>query len=736
MSLRSLPRAMDDDVRTSNGGPPLSRYSTFDPIGARALSVASETLLAAAAPPLTRASGETPLPTLSIAVLSITLLGEFLTANASLPFILFMVKGFTDMEGVDDVSSFAGALVASFFVGQFVTSLLWANIAERVNNRFVLTVSLFGMTITCGLFGMSTSLTQATIIRFAQGVFAGAIGVARGCVSGVTDASNESRAYAILGFCWGLGGVAGAVIGGLFESPALKWPAVFASSPLLIDYPYLLPTVIAASVTFTGALLSLFLAPDGGPRIHTIPQRMEKPAAFSLPQTIPEEMPLLSTTHVDHETDVETNARPTRSLRGYGAASSMRAASRRRSVESTSPRLRRTATVSRHSLREDGGFVERFALANENNVTTISDLWTAAAMSTNVRDSVHNDSEDHALPVHNDQDDHIVYPDDEPSRVPLAARTISLVKTLSWADLFPPHEESGDPASTVPKMPPFPAGKGPLPSDFGAYARPMRRQTRAPSLSRRARALSRTRTQSTAGGWGTGLGARTLSLTHPRFFEEEDEEDDDQDDDASPLWSIPWLVIAQYGILALHSTAHDMFFMSYFVSDREAGGLNLTASDFSILTATMCLFQIAYQFYLYPILGTRISHLAMLQLGTALFCIAYVASPALHVFAIARESGEDLAVGLLVVSAIRYCGSTMAYTSVAILVNQLSPPPIVGLANGVAQSIISFARIAGPLFGGYIWATALEGNPSGYFIPFFSVGGMCTFALVTSLAIR
>ena len=33
-----------------------------------------------------------------------------------------------------------------------------------------------------------------------QGVFAGAIGVARGSVTAVTDQSNEGRAYAILGY--------------------------------------------------------------------------------------------------------------------------------------------------------------------------------------------------------------------------------------------------------------------------------------------------------------------------------------------------------------------------------------------------------------------------------------------------------------------------------------------------------------------------------------------------------
>ena len=37
------------------------------------------------------------------------------------------------------------------------------------------------------------------VIRLLQGVFAGAIGVARGSVTAVTDQSNEGRAYAILG---------------------------------------------------------------------------------------------------------------------------------------------------------------------------------------------------------------------------------------------------------------------------------------------------------------------------------------------------------------------------------------------------------------------------------------------------------------------------------------------------------------------------------------------------------
>lgn len=74
-----------------------------------------------------------------------------------------------------------------------------ATVAEKHGRRLVLIVSLLGSAVTCLVFGTSTTLQQAICIRLLQGVFAGAVGVARGSVAFITDASNEGRAYAILG---------------------------------------------------------------------------------------------------------------------------------------------------------------------------------------------------------------------------------------------------------------------------------------------------------------------------------------------------------------------------------------------------------------------------------------------------------------------------------------------------------------------------------------------------------
>ncbi|KAJ3552516.1 hypothetical protein NM688_g4108 [Phlebia brevispora] len=230
----------------------------------------------------------TPLPTVSMVVLSISMLGEFLCANVSAPFLLFMVESFHQFDNEADVGYWTGILVSTFFLTQFLTSLLWATVAAKHGSRLVIGISLLGSAITCVLFGTSKTIQQAMAIRLAQGVFAGAIGVARGAVTSITDQSNEGRAYAILGcrFCWGFGGVAGAIVGGSFENPAKKWPGTFNQVPLFVEYPYLLPCIVASTVTLAGAILSLFLGPDCGPREGAI--RLPPEKITDVP-TIPEE---------------------------------------------------------------------------------------------------------------------------------------------------------------------------------------------------------------------------------------------------------------------------------------------------------------------------------------------------------------------------------------------------------------------------------------------------------------
>ncbi|KAL1949111.1 hypothetical protein VTO73DRAFT_10917 [Trametes versicolor] len=755
-------------------------------------------------------------------VLSITMLGEFLSANVSAPFLLFMVEGFDQFHDESEVGYWTGLLVSTFFLTQFLTSLLWATVAAKHNQRLVLTISLLGSAVTCCLFGTATSIQQAIAIRLLQGVFAGAIGVARGCVTSVTDQSNEGRAYAILGFCWGFGGVSGAIVGGTFESPAKKWPGVFASVPLFVNYPYLLPCCVAASVTFTGSILSLFLAPDCGPREGAIRLPPEKLTS------IPEEESRPSTPHLDEperrsafgsirgkvsdyfsrrtveeaaaspgpsqppEPAVPLVETPTRGAKprafsrvsrggsAYGYAGSYRnrlasAASMatRRGSFGIPIRRRRESNIDHEGAPSsvatgaDMNFAQRLLMANENAVTNIADLWVAAAINADNDNPFESDDE-------YDEDEDEIDAEEALETTPLDEDDIFGTPSAARHNRFSRRVNTNATFNTTHR----PSMASVRPSTFGGSPRRPGSQRRPPTLHRNSSSQLRLGADSTdelphrrASGTGVPsifqhVGVRTppaVLEAQQQLAQAEAEEEMDalapiaetQTRGASPagpplegmgekepslMSQLPIAIILQYGWLALHSTTHDQVFYLYLVSKYPSGGLNLNAGHFSQLIALMCLAQIAYQFVLYPNIGPprgRFSHLSMFRLGSLLFIPSYLTVIMYRVFASPSDDGNLVLMAALALStAVRYCGSTFSYTAINVLLNYMSPPHLVGFANGIAQSIVSLARFIGPILGGTLWSKSVQDGPSGYPLGFFVCAAACGLAVCHSFFIR
>lgn len=308
-----------------------------------------------------RNPGETPIPLAPFAVLCLLLFGEFCSAGVSGPFVFFMVDSFIGGEG--NVGFWAGMVSAMFFLAQFLTSLLWATAAARYGRRNMLQLSLVGSTVALILFGTSRGLVSAIVFRFAQGLFAGAVGVARGSARDLTDETNESRAYAKMGFFWGMGGIVGPIIGGVLEHPAQKYPWLFGKSRILTVYPYLLPCTVASLFTALGAVISLYMPPDEG--------------AIQLGEDLVPE----NTSEYSHAMN---------STAGRGRYYGLRNSSTfepRRSVTAPLPMVNDNPSTirQRHSYiapEEDDhrlSLAERFVLANDDQVLSLTDLWVAAA---------------------------------------------------------------------------------------------------------------------------------------------------------------------------------------------------------------------------------------------------------------------------------------------------------------------------------------------------------------------
>ncbi|GAA6002441.1 hypothetical protein JCM10207_001120 [Rhodosporidiobolus poonsookiae] len=383
----------------------------------------------------------TPLPKIPIIVLSIAMFGEFLSSSVSSPFLFFMIESFgvgsgPNGGGESAVSLWTGIVSAVFFLSQFLTAMLWVSVAEKHGRRAVLCTSLIGNGLTVIAFGTSKNLPTAITTRLAMGLFNGAVGVARSAVQDVTDESNRSAAYTILGLVWGLGGIVGSVLGGTLEHPVAKFPSYFGDSDLFARNPYLLPCMVAGSVTLSGGFLSLFLNREGGQRtggIHLPTEKDVEVAASTLSKVRDWLVGALSalyarvmrrpavqlgspdignvSLHPSHATipplpspapspslaDAATERNPLsgqrRSSRQYGSAYGYsrqpsqagtpadREGLRYPSIRRRGPRTFSMATSMRYDPENDieHSFAERLLLAARNQVFSVSDVFIAKA---------------------------------------------------------------------------------------------------------------------------------------------------------------------------------------------------------------------------------------------------------------------------------------------------------------------------------------------------------------------
>jgi len=571
---------------------------------------------------LPTATPSTPIPMLPFTVLCLLIFGEFCSSGVSGPFLYFMIDGF-QIGDESRVGFWAGIVAATFFFAQFLTSLLWQSAAERHGRLAVLRVSLVGNTLALVAFGLSPNLGTAMLTRFLQGFFNGAVGVAKGAVRDLTDESNESRAYAQMGFYWGMGGIVGPILGGILEHPAEKYTWLLGNSAFLRAHPYVLPCIVAASFTCIGAVLSLFLDTDVRPAQGPV--------------------------HLETEDQVRSPSMST--LRrgtayGYGRQPSV-ASSFARSYLNGMPQDSNLVSDSEVRMREHRlSLMERFVLSNDDTVLSLTDLWVAAASAEDPEPSVELEADAQASDVEDSVDD------EEP--------------TALFGSSFVPGSRTS--SGYVP------------PAHF---ARRMRGQSAALANAEAPNAVVE---GSTASLWET----------------------------------IPLLVVAHYTVLAFHSTMFDQVFMSFLVTAEPSGGLGLTAGHYAILIASMALCQLLFQFRVYPNLGPpygALTHLAVLQLGMMLYLPCYVLFPLLRTFLLPSTDALVMA-AMILFATLRWLANVLSFTSVMVLLNAWTPPHLVPLANGIAQTASSAARFCGPIIGGIVWGQSISGGPNAHPWPF------------------
>jgi hypothetical protein len=393
-----------------------------------------------------------------------------------------------------------------------------------------------------------------------------------------------------------------------------------------VRYPYLLPTTIAASVTFTGAFLSLFLGPDGGPREGAIRLPPEK-LTDAIHQTIPEEESLpsspvdtqprkaslyeglrkasrtfsgvfasrvpdpTSSTAVSLSESPSANRPFPRTSRAdgyaYGYGGGMRAVSFRSRLGSnlsgaeyrrgSQTTFRRRPSNMTTALAGEGvprsfgtdselSFAQRLLMANENAVTNIADLWVAAAMNVDNEEVFESDDTEMEGPYESVFE---VDGDDPNDNLPTTGtEDIATDRGKRIAGPFSPDTRRSSHASRFrrPSSPKHQASQSPQrrrPSlQYGTPRQPFEAATPPRRFSNTVPAIFAHPGVKTP----PAVAEAQRLLNAPEAQEGPDNLPNVEGLQPSLMSQLPLAIIFQYGWLALHTTSHDMIFLTYVLS--------------------------------------------------------------------------------------------------------------------------------------------------------------------------
>ncbi|KAK2625494.1 hypothetical protein QTJ16_004806 [Diplocarpon rosae] len=204
-----------------------------------------------------KAHGAPKLPTKQLAILAVCRFAEPVALTSVFPYLPEMIESFGVHK--EHVAWWAGMTSAAFSLSQCVTAVLWGRASDKYGRKPTILAGLTLTLISCVLWGVSTSLPMAIIVRSFAGGCNGNVGIIRTMVAEMVPQKElQPRAFSIMPLVWTLGSIFGPSFGGFFAKPAENFPGLFGHSKFLIKFPFALPNLVA-SVLFLLGITTGFL---------------------------------------------------------------------------------------------------------------------------------------------------------------------------------------------------------------------------------------------------------------------------------------------------------------------------------------------------------------------------------------------------------------------------------------------------------------------------------------------
>ena len=185
---------------------------------------------------------------------------DMLGVGLAIPVLPILVGEF--VEGRDQQAYWYGILVTVFGLLQFLCMPILGAMSDKVGRRPVMLFSMVGMFFNFLVTAWAPALWALFIGRVIGGMSAASMSVASAYASDVSTPENRAKSFGMIGAAFGMGFIAGPMLGGLLGSINLH-----------------LPFYVAAALCAANFIFGYFFVPESLPK--------EKRAAFSLARANP-----------------------------------------------------------------------------------------------------------------------------------------------------------------------------------------------------------------------------------------------------------------------------------------------------------------------------------------------------------------------------------------------------------------------------------------------------------------
>lgn len=196
------------------------------------------------------------LPKQQLAILAVARFAEPLAATSIYPYLPEMIKSFGVPK--NEVAKWAGFTGSIFSVAQSMAAVPWGRASDRFGRKPIILIGLTSTMICFIIWGVSTSLTMAIIVRFIMGAGNGNVGILRTMVAEmVPEKELQPKAFSLMPLVWSIGSVFGPAFGGFFAQPAEQYPSLFGNIAFFKKYPFALPNILAGVIFFISFMTGL-----------------------------------------------------------------------------------------------------------------------------------------------------------------------------------------------------------------------------------------------------------------------------------------------------------------------------------------------------------------------------------------------------------------------------------------------------------------------------------------------